>query len=311
MATPEVFVTAVTVAILAPVPGPVNVTVTPLTGLPPASLTVTTRGFAKAVLMVAAWPPPLVAVVDAGAPAALVMENVAGVATPVTVAFTTNEPAVLSAVKVGEVAMPEASVDTVTEAPPPAKLPLAPLAGAVNVTLAPLTGLPPESFTVATRGAAKAELTVAVWPPPLVAVIEAGGPTVLVAVKVVLKLATKADTVYGPPDTLLAVNVGEVAKPETSESTVTMFVPPANVPLGPLLGAKKVTDALATGLLDASRTIATKGAENTVLVRVLWPPPLTAAMDAAPGVIVAAVVAELKPGADAVIAVDPMLTPVN
>ena len=299
------------VAILGPLPGPVNVTATPLTGFPPASLTVATNGAANAVLMVALWPPPLVAVIDAAGPAVLVMENAAAVATPVTVAFTTNEPAALLAVKVGEVATPEASVDTVTEAPPPAKLPLAPLAGAENVTLAPLTGLPPESFTVATRGAAKAVLMVALWPPPLVTLIDAGGPTVLVAVKVVLKLATKADTVYGPPDTLLAVNVGEVAKPAASESTVTRFVPPANVPLGPLLGAKKVTDALATGLLDASRTIATKGAKNTVLVRVLCPPPLTAAMDAAPGVIVAAVAAELKPGADAVIVVDPMLTPVN
>jgi len=51
VATPKALVTAVTVATLAPLPGPVNVTVTPLTGLPPASFTVATNGAAKAVLI--------------------------------------------------------------------------------------------------------------------------------------------------------------------------------------------------------------------------------------------------------------------
>jgi len=98
------------------------------------------------------------------------------------------------AVKVGEAAIPEELVDTVTEVPPPAKVPLAPLDGAVNVTIAPLTGFPPESLTVATNGFANAAFTCALWPLPLVAVIDAGGPTVLVAVKIAEKLATKADT---------------------------------------------------------------------------------------------------------------------
>jgi hypothetical protein len=207
--------------------------------------------------------------------------------------------------------MPEEFVDTVTEVPPPAKVPLAPLAGAVNVTLAPLTGFPPESLTVATNGAANAAFTCPLWPPPLVAVIDAGGPTVFVTVKVAEKLATKADTVYVPPAVPLAVKVGDVAVPEASDNTVTTLVPPAKVPLGPLLGAKNVTVADITGLLLASRTTATNGAANGVLVRALWPPPLAAEMDATPGVIVAFVLAEVKPGADALITAGPMVMPVN
>ena len=161
VATPEALVMAVTVAILAPLAGPVNVTVTPLTGLPPASFTVATNGAAKTVLIWALWPPPPVAVMVAGGPALLVSEKVAGVPTPVTVAFTGYGPAVALAVKMGEVATPEASVDTVIEVPPPAKVPLAPLGGAVKVTAAPFTGLPPASLTVATNGAAKAVFTCA------------------------------------------------------------------------------------------------------------------------------------------------------
>jgi len=62
-------------------------------------------------------------------------------------------------VKVAEVATPLALVVAVFT--PPANVPLAPLPGAVNVTTTPLTGLFPASVTLATRGAAKAVLTVA------------------------------------------------------------------------------------------------------------------------------------------------------
>jgi hypothetical protein len=65
---------------------------------------------------------------------------------------------------------------------PPAKVPLAPLAGAVKVTTTPLVGDPPV-VTVATRGAANAVLTTALCGVPLVAVI------VSAAVFVRLKLA--------------------------------------------------------------------------------------------------------------------------
>ena len=58
VAWPLALVTAVAVAefpnvALAPLPGAANVTVTPLTALPPESLTVACSAVAKAVLMVA------------------------------------------------------------------------------------------------------------------------------------------------------------------------------------------------------------------------------------------------------------------
>ncbi len=62
---------------------------------------------------------------------------------------------------------------------PPAKVPLAPLAGAVNVTTTPLTGLFPASVTVATKGALNAVLIAVLWPEPLVTATFAGGPAKL------------------------------------------------------------------------------------------------------------------------------------
>ena len=62
------------------------------------------------------------------------------------------------AVNTGDVATPELLVCTAAVADPPANVPLAPLAGAVNVTVAPDTGFPPASVTVATSGFANAAL---------------------------------------------------------------------------------------------------------------------------------------------------------
>ena len=69
-------------------------------------------------------------------------------------------------------AIPFASVVAVFA--PPAKVPLAPEAGAVKVTVTPLVGVPPV-VTVATRGAANAEPAVAVCPDPLVATMATVG----------------------------------------------------------------------------------------------------------------------------------------
>ena len=65
------------------------------------------------------------------------------------------------AMAVGVVAAVEVAVAEVLE-----KVPEAPLAGAVKVTVAPETGLPYWSVTVATSGLVKAVLTVALWPCP-------------------------------------------------------------------------------------------------------------------------------------------------
>jgi len=84
-------------------------------------------------------------------------------------------------VNAAEVATPLALVvDVLT---PPAKVPLAPLAGGVKVTTTPLTGLFPASVTVATRGAPNAVLIGALCGVPLVAVTFAGAPAVLVKAK--------------------------------------------------------------------------------------------------------------------------------
>jgi hypothetical protein len=185
--TPEAFVATTIVAVpllntpVAPVPGAVNVTFTPDTGLPPASFTVTARGFAKAVLIFAdCGVVPAFAVIVAAAPVTLVSEKLAGVATPDTVAATTYPPNVPLAVNTVDVATPLPFVTAVLVV---AKLPLAPVAGGVNVTVIPLSGFPPASFTVATNGDAKAVSTAALWPEPLVTVTEAGVPAVFVRLK--------------------------------------------------------------------------------------------------------------------------------
>jgi hypothetical protein len=80
------------------------------------------------------------------------------------------------AVNTGAVATPLLLVVAVAVAPVPANVPLAPLAGAVNVTVTPLKGLLPASFTVACSAVVNAVLTVALCGVPAVAVTLAGAP---------------------------------------------------------------------------------------------------------------------------------------
>jgi len=144
---------------LAPLPGAVNVTTMPLTGLLPASVTVATNDAANAVLIVALCPEPLVTTTFAGGAPTFVNATFAEVV-PVALATTLyGPPTVAFAVNVADVATPlvlEVAVFT-----PPANVPLAPLPGGVNVTTTPLTGLFPASVTVATSGAENAVLIVA------------------------------------------------------------------------------------------------------------------------------------------------------
>jgi len=151
VATPDAFVVAVFAppanVPLGPLPGAANVTVTPLTGLLPESVTVTCNWTAKALLIVAFCGVPALSTMLAGGLPKFVREKLAGEATPETVAVIVYEPAAPLAVKIAAVATPDAFVVAVFA--PPANAPLGPLPGAVNVTVTPLTGLPPESFTVA------------------------------------------------------------------------------------------------------------------------------------------------------------------
>jgi hypothetical protein len=163
VATPLVFVVAVFTppanVPLAPLPGAVNVTTTPLTGLLPASVTVATKGAENGELIVALCPEPLVTAMLAGGAPTFVKGKFAEVV-PVALATTLyGPPTVAFAVNVPDVATPlafEVAVFT-----PPANVPLAPLPGGVNVTTTPPTGLFPASVTVATNGAANAVFIVA------------------------------------------------------------------------------------------------------------------------------------------------------
>jgi hypothetical protein len=80
------------------------------------------------------------------------------------------------AVKVEAVAAPLLLVAAVVVAVPLAKVPLAPLDGAVNVTVTFETKFPEASFTVACSAVPKAVLIAALCGVPLVATMLAGGP---------------------------------------------------------------------------------------------------------------------------------------
>src|SRR5258708_5995444 len=86
---------------LAPLAGAVKFTITPLTGLPPASFTRARNATANAVFTGALWGVPAVAVMLAGGPGLLVRPKLAGAATPETVAVAVKLPATELAVSVG------------------------------------------------------------------------------------------------------------------------------------------------------------------------------------------------------------------
>jgi len=78
----------------------------------------------------------------------------------------------------------------------------------------------------------------------------------------------------------LAVNVVAVATPDASVVAMVVFVPFANVPLAPLLGAVNVTGTPLTGLLALSFTITDKSVPNAVLVAALCEDPPVAVIEA-------------------------------
>jgi hypothetical protein len=110
-------------------------------------------------------------VTDTGA-AVFARLKLAGVDAPETAAVTAYSPIVALAVNTGEAATPRSSVIAVFT--PPANVPLAPDAGAVNVTTAPLIGEPPV-VTVASRRAENAAPTNVLCPDPLRGAIDEAG----------------------------------------------------------------------------------------------------------------------------------------
>jgi hypothetical protein len=122
-------------------------------------------------------------IVKAGA-AVFVNEKLAVADTPATLAVTEYAPAVLLALNVRAVATPDALVAVVYDASPLAKVPLAPLPGAVNVTEALATTLPPASFTSDCNKPVNAVPTIALWPDPPAAEMLAAVPADTVSAKV-------------------------------------------------------------------------------------------------------------------------------
>ena len=133
-----------------------KVTLTPATGLLPASRTVTASGLANAVLIVAdCGVVPALAVIVVAAPAVLVRLKLT-VGNPVAVAVTVYGPPGSTVGGEGRrLATPEALVTTVIVVVLVANSPEAPDPGAVKVTLTPATGLLPASRTVTASAVGK------------------------------------------------------------------------------------------------------------------------------------------------------------
>ena len=274
-ATPDALVATVIVAVLllkvpeAPEPGAVNVTFTPLTGLLPASFTVTASGFAKAALIAAdCGVVPAFAVIVAGGPTVFVNEKLT-VVRPVAAAVTVYGPPAVAFAVNGAEATPDAFVATTIVVVLLLKIPEAPEPGAVNVTFTPLTGLLPASFTVTAKAFVNAVLIVAdCGVVPAFAVIVAGGPAVFVSEKLtVVRPVAAAVTVYGPPIVTLAVN-GADATPDAFVATTIVAVLLLKVPEAPEPGAVNVTFTPLTGLLLESFTVTPSGLVNAVPIAV-------------------------------------------
>src|SRR5213078_1596815 len=194
-ATPLTFVVTGVVGLTVPPPdATANVTLTPATGFPFASRTITEGATGTAVPAGADWSLPALIAIVLAAPAVPVAVNVTGLpVSPVAVAVSEFGPAVGPSVHDVTAAIPFAPVVTgvvgVTEPPPDAT---------ANVTLTPPTGLPFASRTITEGAVATAVPAGAVWPFPALMAIWVAVPAVPVAVKVT-----------GLPASPLAVAVSE------------------------------------------------------------------------------------------------------
>src|SRR5208283_2187284 len=148
VATPLVLVVSVSVFVefdakipLAPDEGAVNVTDTPLTGLPYMSSTVAISGSPNIPLSSVSCSEPLVAAIVAGPAEVFVKLKVAVAMAPARLAVTVSAPTTPLAVNADDMATPLALVVSVSVFDwVDANVPLAPVDGAEKTTKAPLTG---------------------------------------------------------------------------------------------------------------------------------------------------------------------------
>ena len=173
----------------------------------------------------------------------------------------------LFALNPGAVATPLALVITVTDVAPPGNVPLAPLGGAVKVTLTPCNKLLLESTTVACSTSGNVEPEGVLCGVPPVAEILLGIARLVRSYNIgktngspILALAAKE------PPMLFAVSGGATASPFASVIAKPVFDPP-NEALAPELGKLNATVTPLIGEPD-SVTIARKDWPKAVLARV-------------------------------------------
>jgi hypothetical protein len=104
-------------------------------------------------------------------------------------------PDVAFAVNVDDMTAPFASVVSVSVGCPLAKVPLAPVAGAVNVTIALLMGFPLTSTTIPAKGNVNGALIAVLWGLPPLMRIPAGAEIVFVRLKLASVGAPGTDAV--------------------------------------------------------------------------------------------------------------------
>src|SRR5439155_460663 len=258
-----------------------NVTLTPATGLPFASRTITEACVATVVPAVADWLFPALSVIELAAPVVPAPVTVTGLpVSPLALAVGESAPPVGPRLPLLDALPTFAFVVTgvvgLTEPPPDAT---------ANVTLTPPTGLPFASRTITDGSIATAVPAVADWLFPPLSAIELAAPVVPVAVKVT-----------GLPVSPLAVAVSEV-RPTVGQGVhdVTAASPFPVVVTGvvgltvpPPEATANVTLTAATGLPFASCTITEGGVATVVPAVADWLfPALTAIELAAPAVPVA------------------------
>jgi hypothetical protein len=109
--------------------------------------------------------------------------------------------------------------------------------------------------------------------------MEAGAPALLVRAKPgeVVRASAVAVTEYRPA-TVLAVNTGEVAKPEALVMAV--FPEQAKAPLAPVVGTSNVTVTPDTGLPPESFTVAASGSAKGFATTAVCGVPLVVMIDA-------------------------------
>src|SRR5205807_576825 len=210
--------------VIVPFPGATaNVTATPVTGFPFASLTITDGGELTAVPAVAAWLVGLFAAIVAAAPAVPVAVNVTGLPeSEPEVAVRVLLPTVGLSVQLPTVATPLVLVVWV----PPV---IVPFPGATaNVTVTPVTGFPFASLTITDGGALTAVPAVADWLVGLFAAIVAPAPAVPVAVNVTGLPVSDPDVAVNvfEPAVALSVQLPTVAMP----LPLVVWLPPVIVP---------------------------------------------------------------------------------